>query len=221
MEVKRPKICAVITNNDLEAISDITPLVDMFEVRIDLIGTGWTEVVKSLRKPWLACNRIADEGGSWQGSESARVAELVRAVGLGAAIVDVELGTGNLEEVVKQVKPEAKCLISYHGLKGTPAYDVMKSIVRAQLNAGADICKVVTTATKFEDNLSVLQIIKDFPNVKVVAFVMGQLGLPSRVLCPLVGGDFMYASIESGRESAPGQITVRELRQIYRMLKND
>jgi len=44
---------------------------------------------------------------------------------------------------------------------------------------------------------------------------MGPLGFASRVLCPLVGGDFTYASTEKGKESASGQITVRELRTLY------
>jgi hypothetical protein len=38
--MKRPKICAVIVNNEIEAVKRIEPLVDLFEVRIDLIGAG-------------------------------------------------------------------------------------------------------------------------------------------------------------------------------------
>ena len=94
----------------------------------------------------------------------------------------------------------------------------MKQIVNQQSKAGADICKVVTTARSFEDNLSVLQLISEFPKTKLVSFAMGPLGVTSRVLCPLVGGDFTYASIEKGKESAPGQITVRDLTKIYEMV---
>jgi 3-dehydroquinate dehydratase type I len=79
----------------------------------------------------------------------------------------------------------------------------------------------VTTACSFKDNLATLQIIKDFPQKKVVSFAMGALGQISRVLCPMVGGYFTYASIEEGKESAAGQITVKDLREIYRMLEND
>ena len=90
--------------------------------------------------------------------------------------------------------------------------------MRKQLKAGADICKVVTTAKEPEDNLTVLQLIKEFPDVKIIAFAMGPLGLMSRVLCPLVGGEFTYASIEKGKESAVGQMTVSEMRRIYEMI---
>jgi len=218
LAMKRPRICAVIADNDLEAIRGVEPFVELFEVRIDLIGDSWQELVKQLKKPWIACNRSADEGGSWRGSESKRREELLKAIELGAGIIDIEFVTGNLKEIVQTVKKKAKCLLSFHDLKGTPPSGRMKEIVQRELEAGADICKVVTTARKLEDNLAVLQLISEFPKARVISFAMGPLGFASRILCPLVGGDFIYASIEKGKESASGQITVRDLKKIYGMV---
>jgi 3-dehydroquinate dehydratase-1 len=101
----------------------------------------------------------------------------------------------------------------------TPSHDVMKVLVRKQLNAGADIAKVVTTAQKFEDNASTLRLIQEFPEARVISFAMGPLGLVSRVLCPLVGGDFIYASVAPGGEAAPGQLRADDLREIYKMVE--
>ncbi len=219
MARKKPRICATIVNNDLQAVKGIEPLVDLLEIRIDLIGSSWQELVRHLEKPWIACNRSVKEGGSWQWSESKRIDELLRAIELGAEIVDIELSTPSVEVVVKEIKGRADCLLSYHDLKETPPLEKMREIVRKQLTAGADTCKLITTAQELKDNLAVLQLITDFPGSRIVAFAMGDLGLTSRILCPLVGGDFTYASIEEGKESAPGQITVRNLRKIYGMLK--
>jgi len=94
----------------------------------------------------------------------------------------------------------------------------MREIVKRQLEAGADVCKIVTTAQRFEDNLTILQLIPEFPKTRIVSLAMGPLGFASRVLCPLVGGDFAYASIEPGKESASGQITVRDLTKIYEII---
>ena len=218
--MRKPKICASIVSNDLKAVKSVEPLVDWFEVRIDLIGDGWQQLARQLKKPWIACNRSVDDGGSWQGSEAKRREELLSAVELGAGIIDIELVTGNLKEIVQLIRKRAKCLLSFHDLEGTPPLDRMRKIVQKQLEAGADICKVVTTAQKFEDSLTVLQLISDFPKIKVVSFAMGPLGLVSRILCPLVGGDFVYASIETGKEAASGQITVGDLRKIYGMMGN-
>ncbi len=217
--MRKPKICAVIVSNDPKAIEQVEPLVDLFEVRIDLIGDGWQELVRQLKKPWIACNRSAEEGGGWQGNEARRIEKLLQAIELGAGIVDIELKTKNLEKIVQLIKKRTKCLLSSHDLEKTPALDEMKGVVRRQLKAGADICKVVTTAREFGENSTVLQLISEFPGVRLVSFAMGPLGYLSRVLCPLVGGDFTYASIEKGKESAQGQIAVRELLKIYEMVR--
>ncbi len=217
--MKRPRICAVIVNKDLAAIRAIEPFVELFEVRIDLIGDGWQEVVKQLHKPWIASNRCAEEGGKWEGDEAGRIEELVTATELGADIVDIELNTRNLEAAMPVIKKRARCLLSFHELEKTPPLNMMQGIIQRQLAAGADICKVITTAQRFEDNLTVLQLIAESPKTKMVSFAMGPLGLASRILCPLVGGDFTYASVEEGKESAPGQITARELRKLYDLIK--
>lgn len=216
--MKRPRICAVIVDNNPQALREIEPLIDLLEVRIDLIGNGWQQLVRQLRKPWIACNRSASEGGSWKKSEVERIEELINASELGANIIDIELATTNLGETVKLIKKRAKCLLSFHELEMTPPLESLKKIVQRQLDAGADICKVVTTAQRLEDNLTALQLISEFPETRVVSFAMGPLGFMSRVLCPLVGGDFVYASIEKGKESASGQITAGELRKLYKMV---
>ena len=216
--MKRPRICAVIVDKDLEAVNEITPLVDLFKVRIDLIGDGWQELAKQLNQPWIACNRRADEGGRWEKGEESRIEELVKAIGLEADIIDIELRTSNLEEVISIIRKGAKCLLSFHDLAKTPPLNNMREVIQRQLTAGADICKIVTTAQSFDDNLTVLQLINEFPEKKIVSFAMGPLGFVSRVLCPLVGGDFTYASTKIGKESASGQITVRDLRKLYEMM---
>jgi len=216
--MKQPRICAAITTSDLETIRQAEPMTDLFEVRIDLIGDDWQAVVKELGKPWIACNRSTAEGGQWHDDEQKRINRLLQALELGASIIDIELNTKNLADIIKLIKQRAECLVSYHNLEKTPDFDTMKRTVERQIEAGADICKVVTTAQSFEDNLRVLELIPAFPDKRVVAFAMGTAGITSRIFCPLVRGDFTYASLAEGRESAPGQVTVEELHQIYKMV---
>jgi len=212
------RICAAIVDNDPAAVKRVGPMVDFLELRIDLIGSGWRELAVGLEKPWIACNRRIEEDGRWQGSESARIDELFGALDLGAAIVDIELATPGVESVVGEVRSRAECLVSYHNLKGTPSLDEMKGIVEKQLAAGADICKVVTTARNIHDNITILQLISCFPGSKIIAFAMGAAGYISRVLSPLAGGYLTYASIEEGLESAPGQLSAKSLGEIYKIL---
>ena len=216
--MKKPRICAVIVDNDPKRTIEVEPFVDLFEVRIDIIGDSWQELVSQLGKPWIACNRSANEGGEWKGDEARRIEKLLQAIELGADMVDIELRARNLDKIAQLTKKRTKCLLSSHDLEKTPPLDEMKELVQRQLKAGADICKVVTTARSFEDNITVLQLIVEFPEIKIVTGAMGPLGHISRVLGPLVGGDFTYASIKEGKESAPGQITIKDLRKLYEMV---
>ena len=213
-----PRICAAVVNTDVSALENVEPLVDLFEVRIDLIGKRWQEVVSRLKSPWIACNRRTEEGGKWNGTEAARIKQLHRAVELGADIIDIELATPNVAKIVDEIEGTAECMVSYHDVKGTPPLDRLRQVVINQLAAGAGICKVVTTARKFTDNLTVLQLIAEFSEINIISFAMGGLGQLSRVLCPLTGGYLTYASVGEGKESAAGQLTASDLREIYRML---
>ncbi len=220
--VKAPEICAVITGNDAGSVAALELAVDLFELRLDLIGKGWRDVVAAVRKPWIAACRPAAEGGKWKGSEAKRLAELDSAVELGARYVDIELTAPGVAEAAAGFKGKARVIVSYHDFTETPPLDRLRQIIINQLAAGAEICKVVTTALQPADNITVMNLISLFPDTRVVAFCMGPLGQVSRVLSPLAGGCFTYASAAAGKESASGQLTVAELRAIYAMLeKND
>jgi 3-dehydroquinate dehydratase type I len=214
----KPRICVAITDDNIAAIKEAEPFVDLFEVRIDLIGEGWPDLVSELKRPWIACVRNRDEGGSWAGDDSDKIEKLISAVRLGASLVDIELKTPDLKGFLAEIKPRAECILSVHELEKTSPLDELKEIVHRQLEAGADICKVVTTARSFADNLTVLKLVSGHPQIKLVSFAMGPSGITSRILSPLLGGYLTYASLSEGKESAPGQITVSQLTNIYRML---
>jgi 3-dehydroquinate dehydratase type I len=219
--MKKPRICVTIVDSDIESILEIEKLIDLFEVRLDLVGPEWPKIVKYLKKPWIACNRSQEEGGKGGTNDVKRVEELLWATEVGASIVDIEHSTPNLSEYIPLIKARAKCLLSFHDAFGTPSFSSLVNIAESQIKAGADICKIVTSANKFEDNLTILKLINKFPEAKIVAFSMGEAGRLSRILSPLAGGYFTYASLKKGRESASGQIPVIELSQIYKYIRDD
>jgi 3-dehydroquinate dehydratase / shikimate dehydrogenase len=82
--------------------------------------------------------------------------------------------------------------------------------------------KVVSTAHTLADNLAVLRLIEDRSrSAHVVGIAMGEEGLVSRVLAPRAGAAFTFASPENGAETAPGQVTARTLRDLYRLEQLD
>jgi 3-dehydroquinate dehydratase type I len=215
--INTPRICIPIVSLS-QAVAPLELFADLFEVRIDLVGTEWRSIISSLNKPWIACNRRAEEGGKWKGAEEKRIKELLSALDLGAQYIDIELGSLGVKEVVKAVKGRAQIIISYHDLQGTPPASRLKQIVVDELAVGADICKVVTTAHNIKDNVAVLDLIGAVPGVKIISFAMGAEGQISRIISPLAGGYLTWASAEDGSESAPGQITAEDVTKIYSML---
>ncbi|HLE19302.1 MAG TPA: type I 3-dehydroquinate dehydratase, partial [Syntrophales bacterium] len=77
-----------------------------------------------------------------------------------------------------------------------------------------------TMACSPEDNLTVLSLIPyaGRRNREIIAFCMGEQGRISRVMAALLGAFFTFASLKRGAESAAGQLTVREMEQIFRIL---
>jgi len=217
--MNNPAICLSIIENNPVAVHKVEKEVDFFELRLDILGDAWRKVAKDLNKPWIACNRSREEGGKGDLNTGKRIEALLEAGRVGASIIDLEYNTAGLAEKVQQIKQCSQCLISFHDMETTPSLDTLSKIVEGQIKAGADICKVVTTATKFEDNVTIMRLFTHFPGIKITAFAMGELGRLSRILSPLCGGYFTYACLEEGREAAAGQISVTEMRQIYGCFK--
>ncbi len=218
-----PKICVVITARDTEDVVETIGRVethrpDLIEIRLDYLeGPCGLDVIRSASKlPLIATNRGTDQGGLSPEADSERMGPVIRACEAGFEYADIELTIPQAGQIAERVKDlGSKAIISHHDFKGTPPKERLNQIMTGMLEAGADICKIVGTATCPEDNLTYLNLIQENPSVSLVSFGMGKTGLLSRVFSPLFGAAYTYASSEAGRESAPGQLTVPELRQIY------
>lgn len=209
-----PLICGCIVDSDEQTIEQATSHVDMFEMRIDLVGTGWGKLASRLRKPWIACNRAREHGGHGEAEEQQRVAILQRAVDCGAAVVDIEWSP-RIGKLVACFRQRARCLVSWHDFATTPNTPELQDIVRRQLEAGADICKLATMACHSFDALRLLQLPALFPEQQLVVVAMGKAAGWSRAAAPWCGSSFVYAALGDGKEAAPGQLTVSALRRIY------
>ena len=89
------------------------------------------------------------------------------------------------------------------------------------LAADADILKLVTMARQPEDNLRVLSLIPQAQarGKEIIAFCMGPLGKWSRVTAPLMGSFLTFAPFSKSGASAPGQLTVNEVKRLWKTLR--
>lgn len=222
----KPKICAVIFGESLEEIAltirEAEKLADLIEIRFDLSAEINPEKVRKLTSlPLIATNRSKTEGGRFEGPAEKQAEPLLEAAKSGFDYVDLEVSFRNLPETVSKLKNfGVKPIVSFHDFCETPSIEELEGIIRRQKKHLAEICKVVTMARRIEDNLTILSLLSSAVKrgEKIVAFCMGRLGLPSRILSPIFGGQFTYASVKRGKEAAPGQLTLEELKQIYKLM---
>ncbi|KPV63555.1 MAG: 3-dehydroquinate dehydratase [Candidatus Bathyarchaeota archaeon BA2] len=195
---------------------------DFIEVRLDSLKkhNELANIANCSNTPLIATNRSTNYQGNFSGSEIERKKILIDAARNGFEYVDVELSTPRLKEIVGNLRGMGvKPIISFHDFDETPSSSQLKEILRREIDSGADVCKIVTTARLVEDNLTVLDFVsKASKNARIVCFSMGDLGKPSRLLSPVFGAFFTIASLESGRKTASGQLTIGEMRTVYKAL---
>ena len=121
------------------------------------------------------------------------------------------------EKIIKN-KDDSRVIISTHLMEHTPPRDVLSRLLSKSINSGGDIVKIVTMANGMDDNLGVLELISEArkKKIEIIAFCMGSLGRMSRVFSLLMGGYLSFTSLETGEESAPGQIPVKEMKDLLR-----
>lgn len=195
---------------------------ELIEVRLDLLKSHReiADLATHGKTPKIATNKPLSSRGMFSGTETERRKTLLDAAKSGFEYVDIELSTTDLGEFVSQIKKTgAKTVLSFHDFSGTPNLSELKGILEQEINTGADVCKVVTTAKRMEDNLTLLNFTSSASaKTRIVSFAMGELGKTSRLLSPLFGGFFTFASLKQGEETAAGQMGIQEMKTAYRLL---
>jgi 3-dehydroquinate dehydratase type I len=193
------------------------------ELRLDYLEQpDLTRLFRTHPGPVIATNRLAAEGGKWAASEAERRALLEEALTLGADFLDLELAADPAwRRELWARRGQAKIILSWHDFSGTPDTEQLEEILQKMLDQEADVIKMVALAQKPEDNLRLLSLI---PRARargreIIAFCMGPAGKWSRVVAPLLGSFLTFAPFTKKGASAPGQLTVNEVKRLWNMLK--
>ncbi len=194
------------------------------ELRLDYLEKpDLQRLLRTRPGPVIATNRLEAEGGRWRGLEVERRRLLEEALGLGVDCLDVELAADPAwRREMACRKGNTRLILSWHDFSGTPEPARLEAVLEEMLaESDADIVKLVTEARRPEDNLRVLSLI---PRARaqgreIIAFCMGPLGKWSRVAAPFLGSFLTFAPLNPKQGSAPGQITVNEMKRIWKILK--
>lgn len=183
------------------------------EIRLDLCGLGEDDVhelFSSSKVPLIAtCMK-----------RSNHLCEA--AVLAGAAYVDVNIFSFNSlkqESLTALLRSRGtKLILSFHDYQMTPGREALVKVYREAVAAGADIVKIVTTASCTEDALRVLDLYRlqregrlGRRRVPLVAFAMGDAGRFSRLEAFRQGAPFTYCALRQKYIVAPGMFTIEEI----------
>ncbi|NOX20474.1 MAG: type I 3-dehydroquinate dehydratase [Nitrospirae bacterium] len=224
LRFNRPGIAASVSDSDIPLLKDDQlKSIDLIELRIDLFEDlsldhikGVFKKAEGFNKPLIATVRDVKEGGAKEIADSDRL-NIYEAIADRASMIDVEIRSSILRDVKEVCKKGNTLLIaSFHDFNTTPERDEIIEIINTARAAGADIVKIATRVEN-EKHIRLLTEITLMEYGKgIITIGMGQKGLITRVVFPVLGSLFTFASV--GAPKAPGQIPVTELREIINRL---
>jgi 3-dehydroquinate dehydratase / shikimate dehydrogenase len=195
------------------------------EVRLDYLtnpGSGLA-FIEDFRRRYpdsylLATCRHKLNHGGFAGTIDQQLTLLRDAAGAGATAVDVEIESAEKAiPAVSGLRQSTPLVVSYHNFRNTPA---LGPIRRRIAKVPADVYKVISTAVKPSDNLRIMEFVREgVGSTPLVAFAMSEMGMPTRVLATGAGCVYSYAAPDEAEGTAPGQISSKAMRGLYRCEK--
>jgi 3-dehydroquinate dehydratase/shikimate dehydrogenase len=190
---------------------------DWLELRLDRWpkGTDLAPALGTVRLPVLVACRTPEDGGHYRGTLSERRELLSHALMAGASGIDLE-GWETWAPPVGRTRLRL-FIRSFHSFTGVPKELLA---IRDRLHAlPGGVAKIAVTAHDLADAAPVLDLLTqtDQRQHPTVAFAMGRTAWPVRVLACALGSPYVYASVEEGEDTAPGQVPVALLAGIYRV----
>lgn len=197
-----------LLERDLEglraAVAQLEAPTDAFEIRLDAVDRPIPprSLRQLTRKPLVATNRRPQDGGTYEGPEEARLAQLEEAHEAGFNYVDLEAG-------VNLAIPEEHLIRSVHDFQATPKAEEIVRRGRTLARNGACF-KFASLVRTLPDTLELLKAARKLRAEGLRCAIMG-LGPFPRALAVLVGNEFVYAG---GRTPAPHQPRLEELQRV-------
>ncbi len=215
-----PLIVASISDSDVEP-SRVSQMAyaDVIELRVDLFENNDLQHIKDtfqkarslFGKPLLGTVRDPSEGGNRSFPDRPVVYELILDY---CSYIDIELA---FEELIKTFKDRAhqkgaRLIGSYHNFIKTPDEATLNTVFNKGVSLSVDIIKIAVMAKDREDLIRLLFFTHRKKGQDLITISMGNVGFPSRVIGGLFGSIMTYGYI--GEKAAPGQIDLKELREL-------
>jgi 3-dehydroquinate dehydratase/shikimate dehydrogenase len=183
---------------------------ELVELRVDYIvrAVNLKRLLAERPCPVIVTCRREQDGGKWEKSEEERIMLLRTAIADGVDYVDLE------DDIADKIPRfgKTKRIVSYHNFHETPKD--LREIHERLSKLDPDVIKLATMAHNPRDNVRMLELMSE-SEIPTIAFCMGDMGTPSRILAARFGAPFTYATFHQERTLAPGQLSFAQMRDVY------
>lgn len=217
---KSHKHCLIITEANLETAKEQIQQADILEFRLDLFKNLDFNQLKNLRQavslPVIFTLRHVSHGGNYHGQGYERLENLRKIAALQPDYLDMESDIPkSFFEEMQKVYPKIKLICSHHNLKNTP--EDLALLIKKMVDHPAQIYKLATLAHTSIDVLRMLKCIKETTEAgyQFIGICLGLIGQPTRILGPIFGNAFTYATLNNTCTTAPGQIDLDVFLNVY------
>ena len=203
------------TDSALAALHQAAPVADLAELRLDLMHEfDLLKLLNARPLPVIVTCRPQREGGQWQDSEFNRLGALRAAAYLHADYLDLEWDAS--DQLTSFTPLGSRVILSRHDFTGMPAD--LPDQAAALWAAGADVVKLVGTASRLADILPVLELMQQATR-PTIAIAMGACGLATRLLAFRYPNTLLsFAAPDStAQRTAPGQISLAAMNDTFRV----
>src|ERR1035438_9720725 len=232
LPLRLPRVCVAVIGTEANQIAEKAEFLvrdnPFLEFRLDYLskpGLALPRIKRFLESHpgtvVVATCRRAVSGGKFRGSIDSQLDLLGKAAAAGCQLVDVELQTASKckPEQLQKLRTRGALILSFHDFRATKKLD---ETLEKMLAFPADFYKIVSTATTLADNVTMIKFLaREGDRHSLVGMCMGEQGIISRVLGVRAGSVFTFASAIAGEETAPGQVTAQDLRNVYRIEQVD
>jgi 3-dehydroquinate dehydratase/shikimate dehydrogenase len=221
-------VCAGTISGIEEAFKKAVALADLVEIRLDCVEQSeFLDILQNLEpllrkaeRPVIITYRPFEQGGQLQLDARSRLLFWLfnRPI---AEMFDIEFDIATTPALFGYGKELdwSRVICSYHNFLGVPS-NLLEIYERIAVSP-AGILKFAAQANDVTDSISIFQLLdralKD--DRKVIAIAMGTSGVATRILGPSRGSFLTYGSLDEEGATAPGQISARRLREVYRIDK--
>lgn len=230
-EFEKCRLCLSLGSSDfseiLNQIDQSANQADLIEIRLDKFLdkdiSSLSLIAQRSPCPLIWTLRKASHGGDFRGTEEERYSRLESIlINLQPAFMDIEADTSiEMIHALQKVSPRTQWIISWHDFEKTP--DNLDLLFEKLSRIPGTYYKIATFAQSTTDALRMLNFTKKINQKenRLCGICMGEYGISTRILSPIVGQPFTYASPGEGKEVAPGQLSVNEMIQVYRFRELD